>query len=245
MASHDMFNHVQVHWFPSCKCHGATECWGLCKHWHAMKTRLLPWFPKEMKEGNSHRIRMGKLGAWVQLWEVRVRVVSSQHRFSDYLLYYVVFLFEPDSIVTCCDNRAESQGWSWCAHFCFLQLCCGGLLIQSQRTAGTNQTTVSAPSWRGPVSLKLAKTEREHRTEDYGFFFRSMTGKYRLSKGQEAWQRQRAKDKVKLVSRLLRVRSIEKWIPVGGSIKIGETSYRIKRPSKQLLWMYEGPQEKM
>ena len=24
------------------------------------------------------------------------------------------------------DNRAESQGWSWCGHFWFLQFCCGG-----------------------------------------------------------------------------------------------------------------------
>jgi hypothetical protein len=226
MASHDMFNHVQVHWFPSCKCHGATECWGLCKHWHAMKTRLPPLIPKEMKEGNSHRIRMGKL-AWSMgsaadcpclLWEVRVRVVSSQHRFSDYLLYYVVFFFEPDSIVTCCDNRAESQGWSWCAHFWFLQLCCGGLLIQSQRTAGTNQTKVSAPSWRGRVSLKLAKAKREHRTEDYGDFsdlWQGSTGQVRprkLGKGRER------RTKWNWFSRLLRVRSIEKWIPVGGSI---------------------------
>ena len=87
----------------------------------------------------------------------------------------------------------------------------------------------------GPRVSKASENRKRAQNRRLWIFFRSMTGKYRLSKGQEAWQRQRAKDKVKLVSRLLRVRSIEKWIPVGGSIKIGETSYRIKRPSKQLL----------
>jgi hypothetical protein len=51
----------------------------------------------------------------------------------------------------------------------------------------------------GPRVSKASESKKRAQNRRLWRFFRSMTGKYRPSKAQEAWQRQRAKDKVKLV----------------------------------------------